>query len=97
MTTIVKAHAHTHTVKHSANVKYDSSSISWTRTKTGEIVYDVSVIAEDETSVIATKLIYEHLVGLYIDDFGFDTDDGFDVATEAQEKAYRYFYFVNYV
>ena len=86
---IVKARAYT--VKHTGYQNYDSSSISWTRTKTGEVgevVY--GVIAEDETTaVIATDLTYEQLVELYIDELDFHPGDAFYVAQVAEEKAYN--------
>lgn len=84
---IVKARAYT--VKHSSYQYYDSSSISWTRTEeASEAVY--GVIAEDETTaIIATNLTYEQLVELYINEFGFNQCDAFDVAERAAEKAYN--------
>lgn len=83
---IVKARAYT--VQHTGHENYDSSSISWTRTETGEVVY--GVIAEDETTaVIATNLTYEQLVELYIDEFDFNPGDAIDVALVAEEKAYN--------
>lgn len=83
---IVKARAYT--VKHTGDQYYDSSSISWTRTKTGEVVY--GVITEDETTaVIATDLTYEQLVELYINEFGFHPGDAFYVADVAYEKSHN--------
>ena len=83
---IVKARAYT--VKHTSDQNYDSSSISWTRTETGEVVY--GVIAEDETTaVIATDLTYEQLVELYINELDFHPCDAFYVAQVAEEKAYN--------
>ena len=83
---IVKARAYT--VKHTSGQNYDSSSISWTRTKTGEVVY--GVITEDETTaIIATDLTYEQLVELYMNEFDFHPGDAFYVADVAEEKAYN--------
>lgn len=83
---IVKSRAYT--VKHTSYQNYDSSSISWTRTETGEVVY--GVITEDETTaVIATDLTYEQLVELYIDELDFHPSDAFYVAQVAEEKAYN--------
>ena len=83
---IVKARAYT--VLHSSDQWYDSSSISWTRTEAGEVVY--GVIAEDETTVvIATDLTYEQLVELYMNEFDFHPGDALAVAEIAEEKAYN--------
>ena len=86
---IVKARAYT--VKHTSDQNYDSSSISWTRTKTGEVVEVVyGVIAEDETTaVIATDLTYEQLVELYFNELDFHLGDAIDVAQVAEEKSYN--------
>lgn len=83
---IVKARAYT--FLHSSDQYYDSSSISWTRTEAGEVVY--GVIAEDETTaIIATNLTYEQLVELYMNEFDFNPGDAFYVADVAEEKAYN--------
>ena len=83
---IVKSRAYT--FWHNSDENYDSSSVSWTRTEAGEVVY--GVIAEDETTVvIATDLTYEQLVELYMNEFDFHPGDALAVAEIAEEKAYN--------